>query len=189
MRAGSDRGAELVDGDRVARGLVQEADADLPVLLGGQFPERHRLRLGERLVVLLVAVGIERPGQALGERPLGHDPAPPLCEGEVSRDASPQPEHESHRRCKPCHRGVPLAPPPESIGLANGAGLDRFAAEPAFQIAGQGVRRFIPSSRLLLQALQDHRLQVAIEAGSDRRRVEADRSLSLVAGSSARCRQ
>ena len=58
-------------GIRITRGLIQESRPDGLTLLQCQLPERPALLIVQHSSMIAIAEGVERSGQALGERPLG----------------------------------------------------------------------------------------------------------------------
>ena len=61
------------------------------------------------------------------------------------------------------HGRTPPCPQPEPLAAARRLVVDPFAAQPALQVLGQRLGRGVAPGRLLLQALQADRLQVAVD--------------------------
>ena len=74
-------------------------------------------------------------------------------------------EMRPRRAVRPLTTGFRSTPIARTARPGPTAALDRLAAEPAVQIVGQGLGRRIAPARLLLQALEHDRLQVAVEPG------------------------
>ena len=70
-------------------------------------------------------------------------------------------QQDRHRRQRRGQRPVPLAPPPAPLPARHRPGRHRPAGQEPAQVVGQRRGRRVPAGRVLLQALQAHRLQVA----------------------------
>ncbi len=63
------------------------------------------------------------------------------------------------------HARMPSAPFRQPLDLSGRPGQDRLAAGPAVQVVGQRGGRVVPPLRLLFQAFQTDRFQVAVDVG------------------------
>ena len=72
-------------------------------------------------------------------------------------------QRERQRRQQGGHGGPPPRPLYRPLAGADAAGADRLADQPAAQVVGQRLRRGVTPRRLLLQAVQADRFQVAVD--------------------------
>ena len=87
------------------------------------------------------------------------------------------------------HGRPPLAPEPRPLGRPDPARGDRPRVEPGAQVVGQRLGRGVPPPRVLLQALQADRLQVARDLGVELARRLGRTSSARRRACRSRCRR